>query len=165
MMGFFIFLKHFRSTTGVKVACDFLHCNCFFFAFSLVMKLLWIGSFTAIAGDKPRKIAAFEPPADAEFFQKEIYRKFEKSPLIKRISGFWYRLRAVLRRGLVSCRRIGKNQGKYCHCHDKPKFRITPIFRGGIGARRRGRVRTFCGPVSISSMWMRDSITSQTKFE
>jgi hypothetical protein len=97
MMGFLNFLKRFRSTTGEKVAREFLHCNSFFFISTQIMKPLWMLSFKARAGKKQRKIAAFESVADRKIILKEIYRKLEKSLWIKRPPEFWYRLRAVLR--------------------------------------------------------------------
>lgn len=84
MMGFSIFMKHFRSTTADKVACDYLQCNSFFFIYSRLVKPSWILGFTAAIGKKRRKIAAFELMADSEKVKKNIYRKFENFMQSKR---------------------------------------------------------------------------------
>jgi len=85
MMDFSIFLKHFRSTTGDKVACDYLQCNSFFFIYSRLVKHLWILGFTAAISKKRRKIAAFELMADSKILKKIFYRKFEKFTEPKRL--------------------------------------------------------------------------------
>jgi len=68
MMGFLIIVKRFRSTTGDKVTCDFLHCNSFFSVSTKVMKPLLPLGFKAGVVQKQRKIAAPESVAKSEIF-------------------------------------------------------------------------------------------------
>jgi hypothetical protein len=68
MTGFLIIVKRFRSTTGDKVTCDFLHCNSFFSVSTRVMKPLWPMGFKAVVVQKLSKIAALESVAKSEKF-------------------------------------------------------------------------------------------------